>query len=179
MPKVSHGYTMGVASLDDGDALHLAIARLAERIRGHVTPVAESIGICSAYAREMLIGRKRMTLELFIAGLRKIERLGDREEKGRGREWVAAILNALAAPFGLRVVPATPAEERAVGEVEKEVREANTEVHRAFAEVDEVLADHRLTDAKFQRASARLSRAKSEIDDVAQALGQVRDRSAR
>lgn len=170
MSKVSSGYVVSVAGFFEEDAVSLAVSRLKDHLRRHLTPLAKSLGFQDGYVREMFSGRKRMTLTVFVGALQKIERLGDREQKGRGREWVASILDALARPFGLAVVPI---ETRDVGEPQKEINEANAEIHRAMAVVADILPGG-VTDAECRIATARLTKAKSEIGDVIVALEKVR-----
>lgn len=57
------------------------------------------------YVRQQIAGEKPMALTFFLTLLAAVEKLGDREEQGAGREWVRRILDALAKPFGLEVVP--------------------------------------------------------------------------
>jgi len=115
-----------------GAALDRALSALKERLWFKTGAI--NTFHSQRYVRMQIAGERPITLAFFLSLLAAVERLGDREEQGRGREWVCRILDALARPFGLKVVPrdepTTPKEE---------VAQALSSAHRELDNLSEIL----------------------------------------
>lgn len=129
MSRYSTGFVISGPIVTD-ECVTLALGRMREMFRGATVLLERATGHKQRYIRALLNCEKAISLQFFVTSLAIVQRLGDRKARGLGREWVAAILGAIAAPFGLKVVPD---EERAVSDVETEIRELNSASHRACA----------------------------------------------
>jgi vacuolar-type H+-ATPase subunit F/Vma7 len=115
------------------------------------------------YVRQILAGERAMSLPFFVNALRAVEKIGN----GQGREWVRQILQTLAEPFGLSVVPLS---EGPTKDIHTEVAEANRAVHKLFVTVADAIEDNVITPEERAAIQRDIAKAKAEIEDVERAV---------
>jgi hypothetical protein len=114
------------------------------------------------YNRQLLDGTRAISLLTFVRFLFASYR-PDSPAECDSREFIRRILDAIARPFGLTVVPA---ENRPVSDVKTEVVEANDACARAFVAVHDATADGRMDDNDRNEVRRRVINAQRELNDL-------------
>lgn len=129
------------------ESLRAALARQHHRIRS-----SHSI----RYINQLMTGDRPMPVSFLVSALMAAERLG-------GRELVRRILEALARPFGLTVVPRV---DRPTTDARTEEQQASRAACRALITFADVTSDHVITDSERHALASAVIAAQQELSDL-------------
>jgi hypothetical protein len=119
------------------------------------------------YVGQMLTGEKPLPLSVFVNALTFIYARGERQNIGVGKERVRRILQTIARPFGLDVVPTSDTPTK---DIRAEVIEAAGACGRTFDAVHRAIADDTITPEERAEIEADVQNAKAQLDDVLKVL---------